>query len=75
MCLLLLVMLFLLLVYKFGIQLFTCQHSSIFTSFFILSGSVEVVFINLSNIGAFASQTLVNCSYSLPIFSCCFPLR
>ena len=63
MCLWLLIMLFLLLVYNVwysGLNLSVPFNS--YVMFIIISGSVGVVFIELLNIEAIASQTFVNCN-------------
>ena len=69
-------MLFLLLVYNVwysGLNLSVSFNS--YVMFFIISGSVGVVFIKLLNIGAIASQTFVNCNVIRWTFLfCCFPL-
>ena len=62
MCLWLVIMLFLLVynVWYSGLNLSVSFNS--YVTFFIISGSVGVVFIKLLNIGAIASQTFVNCN-------------
>ena len=72
MCLWLLIALFLLLVYKFGIQVLTCQYPSITSCFLWLGVQPGLLLLKWFDIGAFTSQTFVNSIYSLPFFSFCF---